>query len=47
MSEEKIRDAFQKVRDDISEVRTEMKKLVERVNNLSVEVSGRKKSGKK
>lgn len=43
MNEEKIREAFEKVKNDMNEMKAEIDKVLERVNNLAVEVKKKKK----
>ena len=41
--DENIKEAFLKVKDDINELNGEVKKIIDRVNDLAVEVKERKK----
>lgn len=41
--EDNVRDAFLRVKDDINELKGELKKIIDRVNELAIEVRERKK----
>jgi len=42
MEQDKIREAFEKVKDDINELKGQLEKLVDRVNDLAIEVKKKK-----
>lgn len=43
MDEERIKEAFQNVKNDMNEIKGELKKLVDRVNDLAIELRKKKK----
>lgn len=40
-----IREAFMKVKDDINEIKGQLSKLVDRVDELAIEIKKKKKKG--
>ena len=43
MSEKNLVESFAKVKNDINELKSEIKKIADRVNNLAIEVKSKKK----
>ena len=43
MEQDKIREAFERVKNDMNELKGQLEKLVDRVNDLAVEVKKKKK----
>jgi len=43
MEQDKIKEAFERVKNDINELKGQMEKLVDRVNNLTEEMKKRKR----
>jgi len=43
MEQDKIREAFERVKNDINELKGQLEKLVDRVNDLAIDVKKKKK----
>ncbi|MFH1711578.1 MAG: hypothetical protein ABH840_04665 [Nanoarchaeota archaeon] len=41
--EDKIKEAFERVKNDINEIKGQLEKLVDRVNSLAIEIKKKKK----